>query len=379
MKTKRIVATILVLTLCTSILTACGKKHKPVKSETETPVTEEHTTNKGTTNTANNKKESTEVTAFANALCDEDYEAILDMLYLPENSIVSPTNIKEFLQSSNLTDFLGSDYIKVTKTKYNRNKTAVAATIALKDNQTPCTVMFKMNADKNMVLGMSKAYEERTVIMPGDAIIRASGPELNTEYAEPYEPTNVPHGLETGLVKMKIICPVTDFDVYVMTKLHDYNLHIQYNNDLKQPYNFISYELPTSISDTACEQAKTLINNMIANTVDEKPIDEFFSNSASPELKKHMIEWIQKYIIKGTLVATPDLRLQSVSLRETEDTKSYIADNKTLHLYVTYTSVWSKTFTHTGETQFLLELEDGTYHIKWTDLYQDTFINNNLS
>lgn len=367
-----IVALILMIgvTMLFSPKTPDAPKQEPNSSETSNVV---H--NKGTSNTANNKGQPTVLVEFANALCDENYQDILNMLYLPDNSIVSPVHIQEFLENSNIADFLGSDYIAIDNAK--ETKTSVIGDILLKDNETSCTVIFQINAEGNMVLGMSSAYEERTLIAPGNAEVRVGGITLDTTEAEPYNPKHHPY--EEGIVAYKVICPVTDFDAYISTKWADYNLTVTHNEDVNKPYNLVQPKLNESVTEGACAASKDLMNQIITAVVNNQPITDYLADTAPSNLEDQLKEWVQTTIVKGPIKGTPDLQLESVTIYDTEDQTSYVPENNTIHIFTKYTSVWEQNQKHTGQAEFIIKQTNDGYKLVWTNMKDDTFINNALS
>ena len=172
MKKKLVKLTILTM-LCIGglcLLTGCGGKQTTTTSKSDSAEKE-------------SKDENTSLPAdFAQALTDEDYEAILEMLYLPENSIVSAENIQAFLQRSNLQDFLGTDEITAEVT--DETDTQIIGNLSIGEGKNGnCTVIFNRNKENEYVLDMEAAYQEREIKAPGEASIRINGIKLNEDWA----------------------------------------------------------------------------------------------------------------------------------------------------------------------------------------------------
>lgn len=352
-----------------------NKSDKPAQQPVVQETEQETTQNKGTSNTANHKGQPEPLIAFANALCDEDYQAILDMLYLPNDALVTATNIQDFLEQSNIADFLGSDYVGIQNVK--TNKTAIAGELISKDKKTICPVIFQANMDGNMVLGMSSAYEERTLVAPGNAQVRIGGVTLDTTKAKDYNPQHHPY--QEGVVAYQVICPVTDFDAYVSTQWADYNITVPYEEDKNKPYLIFDKDINESVLQGACDSSKDLMNNIIKTLVDNGSIDEYLADNADKTFKEDLTEWCNKVIKTGQIQATPDLQLSSVTITDEPDKISYIPENQTIHVFTSYTSVWGDNKQHTGKAEFIIKQTNDGPKLVWTNMKDDKFINNNLS
>lgn len=353
-----------------------GGNNTPPAETTSESVSEPEEINDGSGNTANNKGAPAPAIQFVNALCNEDYQTILGMLDLPDNSVVTPVNIQHFMERSTLKDFLGADYIKIVKHQTSSNESAVAARIALKGDeeaqQNTIDVGFSKNKEGAYVLGMQSAYAERYLIAPGGATIRIGGKTLNPEDAKPYLNDKE---VDEGTVVYTLICPRDNFDVYVSTQFTDYTVTVEFNDETT-PYSVINYDTPEGIVETTTTKGIETMNQILTKIQAKEPITDFLSENVDPKLEGKLNDWYNNHAGGITNIS---LTAFMPSDRETDI--SYISGNKTIHVYAKYTSSFTqmeKTQTHNGYMECIFELDHGTYKLVWTNLPEDYLFFNSM-
>lgn len=362
---KKSISLLLVTALMIVLLTACGGS-KTAEPSAESSTETEESANTNTSNTAKNKKAPDVAVQFANALCDEDYEVILNLLYLPENSVVSADEIQEFLQRSSLANFLGGDYVEISD--YKEYDTSIVTTMTT--GSDTCEVDFVLDANGNFALQMQAGWAERQIIAPSGATIKINGVTLDeASWSETYTKNDD----NQELVLYTLICPVTDFSAHVTTDIESYDIDIIYNTDTK-PYSVVNYNISESILTDICEDIKTNLND-IFNTIDSgntnvTALQPYFASTMSNDIILEMIEWYQNMETSvDVTIVEPDDR---------EDYQSYICSNNDIQMFVKFESSWAESKTHHGYATFMITNENGSYQIKETKLYEDSFFTNHF-
>ena len=353
MKKKLVKLTILTM-LCIGglcLLAGCGGKQTTTTSKSDSAEKE-------------SKDENTSLPAnFAQALTDEDYEEILEMLHLPENSIVSAENIQAFLERSNLQDFLGTDEITAEVT--DETDTQIIGNLSIGEGENEnCTVIFNRNKENEYVLDMEAAYQEREIKAPGEASIRINGIELNEDWASSA-------GNEHGTVTYTVFCPVDNFEADVSTAIGDYTVEVEWNEETDKPYDIICHEPDEEVLNNICETLKTNLNNMIADMASgEKDLEKYLSEDAKSGLEDELLSWYSKLDVAEAPVITI-LEPAADTDPLDEDNRHSIWTNNTIHICTQLENTWNNNGENKNShihVQFDLELNQGTYKIIDTDL-----------
>lgn len=361
-KSKIFVTMLLYMLLTTTLFAGCGKKSEPQPSgDTISDVGNTEQTNTGTKNTANNKKQPEIAVKFANALCDEDYQTILDMLYLPENNIVSATDIQAFLQRSNLSGFLGSDYIEVTDA--NEDETSTLCYINSKNDK--CEIDFVKNENGDLALQMSQAYIEKDLLAPGNASVRINGislDSLESDYATQYEKG------DKGLVMYHLICPVTDFTAHVSSTIVDYDIDVPYNTNAEF-YSVLSINLDEETLQNTCNGTKQTLNNMIkdiqAGKTNTNELTQYFDQDIDQNTMNSIINWA------ANLNVSEDFQFETILPSDKENEECYLVTNNSIRLFTRIKTTWTSDGaikdSHTY-SNFIMTLDKGTWKIKDSNL-----------
>lgn len=361
-KNKKAVSIVLCMLLTLTLFAGCGKKEPDPKPSGDTISdvgNTEEKPNTNTKNTANNKKKPEIAIKFANALCDEDYQTILDMLYLPENSIVAATDIETFLKRSNLASFIGSDCIEVTKA----NETETAILTEIKSNNDTCEVNFELNEDRNFALQMANAYIEKDVLAPGNAAIRINGISLDNlteNYATQYEKA------DKGLLVYHLYCPVTDFTANVSTSIDDYEITVPYDANAKL-YDILNYNLNEETLTNACNGLKQAMNGFLtdlhAGKTNTNELNQYFVTDIDPTFITNLVNWY------GTKAMPTDCQIEIMQPSDKENEPCYIITDDSIRLFTRYKTTWNAGAENAHiYSSFTMTLDKGTWKIKDTDI-----------
>lgn len=364
MKTKKITHKLTAILFCIililSLATGCGKKKDDKPSDNIVTDTEDNTfTN--TKNTAKNKKCPEVTVKFANALCDEDYQTILDMLYLPENNVVTAADIETFLKRSNLADFIGTDYIEITD--INEDESGIICYINSKKDKLE--IDFYKNDNGDLALQMSTAYIEKDVLAPGGTSIRVNGVSLDNlekDYATQYEKG------DNGIVAYHLLCPVTDMTAHLSSAITDYDVDIPYNPDAEY-YSVISINLDEQTLSTACQGTADTLNALIADIqagkTNTNDLLNYFAEDIDLNTRNNLVNWF------NGLNPPENFKFETILPSDKENEECYLVTDNSIRLFTRIKTTWTSDETlkdsHTYSS-FIMTFDKGTWKIKETSL-----------
>ena len=347
---KKQIRNVLLLTIslcCMFAMTACGNKGdiELVKEPMQT------------SNQANNLKQPKPLVEFANALCDEDYEKILQMLYLPNNSILTPEDIEIFLKNGNLQNFLGTDAIQIGKYK----STPVFLSGIIQGNGETIDVTFSKRGE-NWILNMPACYEERNILAPTGTTISIHDKEIDQTYAKPYDDNKY----RLTFDQYTLLCPNHDFTVTVKSDISDYDMSLTYDENQNVKYYLLNTKLDEKLLAKTAESAKNICNEFLTALYQGQDISPYFTSDLSTEQVDAIYQW------KNTWLSKEKPEITIAEPYQTEQNISCILNNNSIQIQTKIETKWGQENTeeHTTRTYiyFVLTLDHGKYKIQESNL-----------
>lgn len=352
-KTHNLLFVLLIGIFMMTSLTACGNKSNVelVKEPMET------------SNQANNKKKPKPLVEFANALCDENYDAILQMSYLPENSIITKTDIETFLKESNLQNFLGAEAILVDK---YQDKKGILTGIIQNNQGDIANVQFLQNGDTYQ-LTLPNLYVEMNILAPKNTTISIQGKTVNQKLATEYEDSYY----DLTFDSYQLICPTNEFQITVESNITTYEIPVCYNEEQTTPYYLFNTELNKKLLDKTADETKNVFNQFLSALCNKQDITPYFTEDISAEYIQEIHAW---YDYWKTTTNNPQLTV--VEPTTSDDYISAILDNNTIQIYCKVENTWNAGDTSHLFSYFVMQLDHGTYKIKEAQLIGNTFFTN---
>lgn len=313
-----------------------------------------------TSNQANNLKQPKPLVEFANALCDEDYTKILQMLYLPNNSIITQEDIEIFLKNGNLQNFLSADAIQIDKYK----NTPVFLSGIIQGNGETIEVTFSKKGE-DWVLNMPACYEERNLLTPTGTTISVHDKEIDKSYAKPYDDNKYRMTFD----QYTLLCPNHDFTITVKSDISDYDMTLTYQENQNMKYYLLNTKLDEKLLAKTAESAKTVCNEFLTALYQGQDISPYFTSTLSTEQVETIYRW------KNRWQSSEKPELTIAEPYQTERNVSCILNHNSIQIQTKIETKWGQENTEENTTRtsiyFVLTLDHGKYKIQETDLIEN--------
>lgn len=273
------------------------------------------------------------------SLKNKDYDSILKMMNLPENSIVSANDIEFTLNRNEYSDFIGEN-IETLQCKVSGNK----IDLELKTGTHKFKPVITKDNEKWTLHIEDAIDKDASVIAPGNAAIKINGIELNEDKdAEDYEGYKV-----KGLVRYTLTVPTKPFIATINTLFGESQVEgvKSVDNDGKTSYSIIP-NLDPENSEFIENEAKEALNNALivydTGTTEINRYIDLFAIDAPQENIENFVSALKNKVgdIKN---------LEYTNLKLSKDTKSFIVSLNRAVLKVEYTiKLYDKTMNGTGE------------------------------
>lgn len=361
------------------MLTGCGDKKDDKKDNNKHDVieqmadnmqktTEEEETEEITTEEVTEEEKEDEATCeyeevnnFVKAISSADYQAILDMCKLPENSVVCAEDVEYAFLRSEFADLVESQKIEITSS----NKQSGVINATLKSGPSTADIKFVLNDDNEFVLDLTDVvYAEKQIRMPHCECI-INGVTLNDEWSVRNEDTKVD-------VIYTVICPTKPMTATITSDFGTYETELTWSDDTNR-YSGLSTEAITQEEyDAIMKQIKDDYNAMFQlardGKTDSTDYAPYFSSNVSPDVMQTTMTWIGNQVNDANDIVMMDLQI------DTE--KGFVLNQNTAILNVKWKSQFSESKTASDMCWMMIVKENDTYKLYETSLNEETLFTN---
>lgn len=210
--------------------------------------------------------------SFAESLKNENYDSILNLLNLPENSVVSTDNLSYVLQRSDFSYLIGSD---ITIDEFTDGTTK--ATAKLKSGSDIANLTLELNSNNEWEPVIPNLYTEDVVVAaPGKCEITINGIILDEEnFAETNTEKN------DGSVNYILTIPNAEVSAHIKTAFGEFDVIM--SSDENGNYSIIP-ELSGEALNNSLNSFQTMFNEMLTKSdqgiTDPAEYQSYFSDKA---------------------------------------------------------------------------------------------------
>lgn len=307
---------------------------------------------------------------FNNDLKTANYEDILNMMNLPENTICNEKDLEEYISTTELKPFIKADDIKVEKIK--SGKRAIVENISI-NGSSLVTIAFNLKEDGSYSMdSLGGMFHTVKFCAPKNAKITVNGTKLDNKLA-----TEDRYANTYDADAYEINVPKTDLKIKMETDIGTFNHTIKYDEDEKYDYPTkelftdikLDSETQRDIKNDVMDDIEGAINAINLGKTSDTSFEDYFTDDNSSEYVEQL---------KNILSGNANFKISDLQPDAENDDNCIYASDEICWKAKVETSYGDNDKSRVYAT-FELRKEDGSYKIKSTDLFGNMFLTNPFS